>query len=51
VYPADYRNDSFSVAASYFITPSLQLMMPVYIDFRRHANTSGTRITTGPTLD
>jgi len=51
VYPADYRNDSFSVAASYFITPSLQLMMPVYIDFLRHANTSGTRITTGPTLD
>jgi predicted porin len=51
VYPADYRNDSFSVAASYFITPALQVALPFYIDFLHHANTSGTRITTGPTLD
>jgi len=51
VYPADYRNDSFSTAISYAFRPDLILMLPVYLDFVHHANASGTRITTGPTLD
>jgi predicted porin len=51
VYPADYRNDSFSTAVQYYITPSLVLDLPFYIDFVHHAGQSGTRITGGPTLD
>jgi len=51
VYPADYRNDSFSTAVQYFITPGLVLDLPFYIDFVHHAGQSGTRITTGPTFD
>jgi predicted porin len=51
VYPADYRNDSFSAAVAYNITPSLTLDLPVYLDVVHHAGQSGTRITGGPTLD
>lgn len=51
VYPADYRNDSFSTAVQYNITPTLVLDLPVYVDFVHHAGQSGTRITGGPTLD
>jgi predicted porin len=51
VYPADYRNDSFSTAVQYFITPALVLDLPLYVDFVHHAGQEGTRITGGPTLD
>jgi len=51
VYPADYRNDSFSVAALYAFTSDITMRLPVYIDFLHHASTSGTRITTGPIFD
>ncbi|WP_322095426.1 porin [Paraburkholderia bannensis] len=51
VYPADYRNDSFSAAVQYYITPALVLDLPVYVDFVHHAGSSGTRVTGGPTLD
>ncbi|HYS66414.1 MAG TPA: porin [Paraburkholderia sp.] len=51
VYPADYRNDSFSTALQYYITPALVLDLPFYIDFVHHAGKSGTRITSGPTFD
>jgi len=51
VYPADYKNDSFSVAALYYVTPSFSIRLPVYVDFLHHASTSGTRITTGPVFD
>ncbi|WP_118180548.1 porin [Paraburkholderia phosphatilytica] len=51
VYPADYRNDSFSTAVQYYITPALVLDLPLYVDFVHHAGQSGTRITGGPTFD
>jgi predicted porin len=51
VYPADYRNDSFSTALLYYITPAAALDLPVYVDFVHHAGQSGTRITGGPTFD
>lgn len=51
VYPAGYRNDSFSVAVSYPLTPALELKLPVYVDRLKHAGQSGTRITGGPLLD
>ncbi|MDR8762373.1 porin [Burkholderia multivorans] len=51
VWPADYKNNSFSVAGDYFVTPAFDIRLPVYVDFLRHANTSGTRITTGPLFD
>jgi predicted porin len=51
VYPADYRNDSFSTAVQYYITPALVLDLPVYLDFVHHDGRSGTRVTGGPTLD
>ena len=51
VYPADYRNDSFSAAIDYNFTPFLTLKLPVYVDVVHHAGQSGTRITGGPTLD
>ncbi|PMS33262.1 putative porin [Trinickia symbiotica] len=51
VYPADYRNDSFSAAVQYYITPTFVLDLPVYVDFVHHAGQSGTRITSGPTFD
>ncbi|MCY0385894.1 porin [Robbsia sp. Bb-Pol-6] len=51
VYPADYRNDSFSTALAYSFSPSFRVLLPVYIDVVKHANAEGTRITTGPTFD
>ncbi|TKC87939.1 porin [Trinickia terrae] len=51
VYPADYRNDSFSTAVQYYITPAFVLDLPIYVDFVHHAGQSGTRITGGPTFD
>lgn len=51
VYPANYRNDSFSVAVSYPLTAALDLKLPVYVDRLKHAGQSGTRITGGPLLD
>lgn len=51
VYPADYRNDSFSTALQYYITPGFVLDLPLYVDFVHHAGESGTRITGGPTFD
>ncbi|WP_425195060.1 porin [Paraburkholderia phenazinium] len=51
VYPADYRNDSFSTALQYYFTPALALDLPLYVDFVHHAGQSGTRITGGPTID
>lgn len=51
VYPADYRNDSFSAAVQYNFTPAFILDFPVYVDFVHHAGQSGARITTGPTFD
>ncbi|KAA0079579.1 porin [Trinickia soli] len=51
VYPADYRNDSFSAAVQYAFTPTFVLDLPFYIDFVHHAGQSGTRITGGPTFD
>ncbi|RQR32813.1 porin [Burkholderia sp. Bp9143] len=51
VYPADYRNDSFSAAIDYSFTPALTLKLPFYVDVVHHAGQSGTRLTGGPTLD
>ncbi|WP_118184834.1 porin [Paraburkholderia phosphatilytica] len=51
VWPADYKNDSFSVAGDYLVTPNIDIRLPVYVDFMHHAGTSGTRITTGPVVD
>ncbi|AJW99996.1 porin [Burkholderia gladioli pv. gladioli] len=51
VSPADYKNNSFSVAGDYFVTPSFDIRLPVYFDFLHHAGTSGARITTGPVFD
>jgi predicted porin len=51
VYPADYKNNSFSAAVDYFFTPTVDVRLPVYVDFLRHASTSGTRVTSGPVLD
>ncbi len=51
VYPADYRNDSFSTAVQYYITPAFVLDLPLYVDLLHHAGQSGTRITGGPTFD
>lgn len=51
VYPADYRNDSFSAALGYWVTPAWRLSLPLYVDFLHHAGTSGTRFTGGPTMD
>ncbi|WP_250517821.1 porin [Caballeronia sp. INDeC2] len=51
VYPADYRNDSFSAAVAYYIRPDIVLDLPVYVDFVHHSSQSGTRITGGPTID
>ncbi|CAJ0720848.1 Outer membrane porin protein [Ralstonia edaphis] len=51
VYPVGYRNDSFSVAVSYPLTPALELKMPIYFDRLKHAGQNGTRVTGGPLLD
>jgi predicted porin len=51
VYPADYRNDSFSAAVNYAFTPALHLLLAGYVDSVKHASAQGTRITAGPTLD
>lgn len=51
VYPADYKNNSFSAAIDYYVTPTIDIRLPVYVDFLRHAGTSGTRITSGPVFD
>jgi len=51
VYPADYRNDSFSAAISVPVTPAIDIKTPIYFDFLHHAGQAGTRITGGPLLD
>ncbi|WP_347556915.1 porin [Robbsia sp. KACC 23696] len=51
VYPADYRNDSFSAGVNYAFTPTIHLLAAAYVDSVKHASTQGTRITAGPTLD
>jgi len=50
VYPADYRNDSMSLGASWRITPQWEVRDAVYVDVLHHAAGEGTRITTGPIL-
>ncbi|MEX3764889.1 porin [Paraburkholderia phenoliruptrix] len=50
VYPADYRNDSFSLGFAWRFTPSVDLKTAVYADFLHHAGEEGTRITAGPVL-
>ncbi|ABE34039.1 gram-negative porin family protein [Paraburkholderia xenovorans LB400] len=50
VYPADYRNDSMSLGASYRFNPAWEIRNAVYVDVLHHASGEGTRITTGPIL-
>ncbi|ABE36847.1 gram-negative porin family protein [Paraburkholderia xenovorans LB400] len=50
VYPADYRDDSMSLGASYRFTPAWEIREAVYVDILHHAAGEGTRITTGPIL-
>jgi len=50
VYPADYRNDSFSAGLAYRFNSSWEIRNAVYVDILHHAGDEGTRITTGPIL-
>ena len=45
VYPVGYRNDSFSVAVSYPLTPALELKLPIYFDRLKRLRTSGSAAT------